>query len=419
MTVAPLSRPASRSQIRIVPFPAPGKAVEILFYAFLFYSILGPVLKLSFSFAGAGMLVLLAAACVIRTGWRGRALYRPLILPFASGISLLFVQLAVHGESLNEPTCRAFITWMLGVMIVQSLSVRPGFLHRFTLIIFFIGLVTLPYLEFSAAGLSVERASIDEAVSGNLANSNGLAEWFGFCAVYFVILGLETKHNLVRIGSWLLGAACLYVVALTVSRGAILATVLAIAFAIQHLLKRGFVPVLLLIVFTWIVVESGLFAQMTTSYSARATEETGRFLVWPLALERFVNSPLVGVGTSAVPTYVLERGKSYTPHNSFIYLGLASGIFPLGFFIAFCVSMARSRFSQSELQDAAFRKSLFIFTLAVSLVGDLSFMSPWGLLAFSPGLAAVVKYQARRRRPFDMPHTATRQLGRPVVRTPV
>jgi O-antigen ligase len=358
---------------------------------------------LSIPFAGVGMLLLLTAACIVSVGLQGRVLYRSLILPFAVGISFLVIQLGVHGEPLREPMCRAFVTWMLGMVIVQSFSARPGFLHRFVAIMFFIGLVTLPYLGFGEAGRSVERASIDEAVSGNLANPNGLAEWFGFCSVYLVILGLETKRSIVRIGSWLLAAACLYVVALTVSRGAMLATALAIAFALQHLLKRGFVPILLLIIFAWIVFESGLFGQMTASYAARAHEETGRFLVWPSALERFVDSPVVGVGTSNVTTYVLERGRMYTPHNSFIYLGLASGIFPLVCFIAFCVSMARSCFSRSDLKDASFRKSLFIFTLMVSLVGDLSFMAPWGLLAFSPGLAALDSDRARRHIRFGMP----------------
>lgn len=403
MSVANLYRPASRNAILIVPIRAPATAVECLFYAYLIYAILGPILGLSIPFAGAGMLLLLAAACIVSVGLQGAVLYRSLTLPFAVGISFLVIQLGVHGEPLRDPMCRAFVTWMLGMMIVQSLSARPGFLHRFTLIMFFIGLVTLPYLGFSGAGLSVERASIDEAVSGNLANPNGLAEWFGFCAVYLVILGLETKHNMLRIGSWVLGVASLYVVALTVSRGAMLATALALAFALQHLLKRGFVPILLLIVFTWIVFESGLFRQMTASYSARASEETGRFLVWPLALERFVDSPFVGVGASHVSTYVLERGREYTPHNSFIYLGLVSGILPLGFFIAFCVSLARSRFSRFDLKDASFRKSLFIFALMVSVVGDLSFMSPWGLLAFSPGLAALDSYRARRHIRFGMP----------------
>jgi O-antigen ligase len=402
MALAELYRPAHRRQILIVPFRPPAKAIEYLFYAALFYSILGPAFNLSVPFAGVGMLVVLTAACVISMGWKARVFYRPLILPFAAGISFLFIQLVVHGESLSEPMCRAFSTWLLGMVLVQSLSVRPQFLHRFTLVMFVMGLVTLPYLGLHGGGLSVERASIGEEVSGNLTNANGLAEWFGFCAVYFVVFGLETKRIMIRIGSWLLAVACLYVVALTVSRGALLATALAITFAIQHLLKRGFIPILLLIVFTWIVFESGLFGQTTARYSARATEETGRFLVWPLALERFVDSPFVGVGTSAVSTYVLGKDKSYTPHNSFIYLGLASGIFPLALFIAFCVSMVRSRFSGLEVKDASFRKSLFVFTLMVSLVGDLSFMSPWGLLAFAPGLAAVAKSRVQRRVHFDL-----------------
>jgi O-antigen ligase len=201
--------------------------------------------------------------------------------------------------------------------------------------------------------------------------------------------------------------ASLYVVTLTVSRGALLATALALAFAIQHLLKRGFIPVVLLIVFTWLVFESGLFGQTTTRYSERVAEETGRFLVWPLALERFFESPLAGVGTARVETYVPERGKAYTPHNTFIFLGLSSGIFPLALFITFLGSLARSRFSRSRMNEAAFRKSLFVFALVVAMVGDLSFMSPWGLLALAPGLIPglnsreVRRIRSPRARPVD------------------
>src|SRR5262245_66595714 len=91
--------PAQRRRILINQFHPPAKAIEYLFYGFLVYSVLGPAVQLSVPFVGVGMLLFLAAACILAVGLRGKALYRPLALPLAAGISFTGFQLPAPGES--------------------------------------------------------------------------------------------------------------------------------------------------------------------------------------------------------------------------------------------------------------------------------------------------------------------------------
>jgi O-antigen ligase len=229
-----------------------------------------------------------------------------------------------------------------------------------------------------------------------LGNPNGLGEWFGFCAIYFIIVGIETKRNIVRIASWLTGLGCLFIVGLTVSRGALLAVVAATVFALRRSLKRGFLPLLGLTILAWFAFESGLFAQAVTFYENRGTEETGRFLVWPLAIERFLNSPLIGVGIAHVETFV-PPDSHFSPHNSFLYIALASGVVPLAFFTAYWVLAARGarRSSADQSVDAPFRIPLVVFAFLTSCASNAAFMAPWATV----GLLTAIPPEATRRGP--------------------
>src|SRR5262249_40683742 len=193
--------------------------------------------------------------------------------------------------------------------------------------------------------------------------------WFGFCALYFMIRGMETRRMYVRIVTWALGCGSLYVVALTVSRGTLLAVGLAALVALRRFLKRGLLPILLFVLSIWVIYQSGLFDRAGTSYAERAGEETGRFLVWPLAFERFLGSPLVGAGASNAATYVPERGKEITPHNSFLFIALASGTVPFLFFVAY-IALSALGFGSSllgGLPQTPFLLPLSLFTFVTIL----------------------------------------------------
>jgi O-antigen ligase len=240
-----------------------------------------------------------------------------------------------------------------------------------------------------------------------LANVNGLAGWFGFCAVYFIIVAIETKRTVVRVVSGLLAVGCLYVVGITVSRGALLAIAVATIVALRRLLKRGFLPVLCLAMLGFIIYASGVFDQAGAYYAARGMQETGRLVVWPLVLERFLNSPLVGVGASHIVTYV--SGHEISPHNSLLFIALASGIIPLVFFVTYWWRVMQSalRASTKRTGDAPFCLPLVIYAFLQSLMTN-QLVEPWLVVTLAVAMAAGTSHHVRHImvRPMQRDKTA-------------
>src|SRR4029077_11715770 len=105
---------------------------------------------------------------------------------------------------------------------------------------------------------------------------------------------------------------CLFVMALSVERGPLLAVAVAITVGFRRLLKRGFLPVLGLIILVGIMYQTGLFEKVTTRYQERLTQQTGRELLWPAAIERIFSSTFVtlfGVGEPNVAMNVLSARR--------------------------------------------------------------------------------------------------------------
>jgi hypothetical protein len=294
----------------------------------------------------------------------------------------------LHGESLLEEYVRAFVTWMLTLMVARSLSLRLDFLHRFALVAFMIGLALLPFMKITGDLSGTGRAELDRSLGLN--NSNEFGAWFGFCAVYFLIVGIEARRSIVRAVTWLAAVGCLFVVGLTVSRGTLFAVAIAGLIASRRLLQRGFVPILLLVIFSGMIYNLGLFNRITASYEARATEETGRLLVWPIAISRVLNSPLAGVGVSHMATYVPSKHREVTPHNAFLSIALASGIIPVAFFITYWWRTVQCAFSVSatQLTVAPFALPLCLYCLIIINTSNWPFMSACVVVTLSTVVAA-------------------------------
>jgi O-antigen ligase len=358
--------------------------VEYAYYVIISYGILANVLGLQLSRLAGGMIVVLVAFCVLHLGSRAVTVYAPIFFPLACAVALVVIQVAVHNEPLQN--VKPFIMWFLTLILVHSLALRRGFLHRFVRVAFVIGLTVLPYLRYEGGGKAVARAGLDRemAVGAGLANANSLAAWFGFCGIYFMVVGIETRSLVVRMASWLGAIGCLFIVGLTVSRGGLLAFLIAAIVASRRLLKRGFIPILALVILGWLTYEAGLFQTATDSYVTRGAEETGRGIVWPLAIERFLSSPLAGVGLSNVETHV-RSGKWVSPHNCFLYIALASGIVPLVFFLAYWLGLARAAFgtNAAHTPEARFQIPLLLYTFVVSSLSNVPFMTSWAIVALS------------------------------------
>ena len=201
----------------------------------------------------------MSGICILQLRAYGKTLYAPIGSLIACAITFVLIQIVIHDASIKDGLIRLFVISTLQLMLVYSLCLRPGFCHRYPIFLFIVALATLPFLTFTSSEVERARVSGDLGVSGGLSHPNGFGEWFGYCAIYFVIRGLETKRFTQRVGAWVTAAGCLFVMTLTVARGSLFGTALAITVALRGLFKRGFVPVLLLIILAGIVYESGLF----------------------------------------------------------------------------------------------------------------------------------------------------------------
>jgi O-antigen ligase len=121
-------------------------------------------------------------------------------------------------------------------------------------------------------------------------------------------------------------------------------------------------------------------------------------LVWPLAIDRFLKSPFVGVGASHVATWIPQAGVSVTPHNSFLLIALASGVLPLLFFIAYWVRMGVEawRVHAHSHEDAVFLIPLFLYVFLIALELNGPYMSSWAMATFGTLGATGFLLKARR-----------------------
>jgi hypothetical protein len=378
----------------------PSGLIEFGYYLFLLFSFISVILAISIPLQGFALLALLAAACIIPLGGRALTVYRPIKYQVACVLTSIAIQLAFHGDI---DGVRPFVNWFLGLLVIHALVLREGFLNRFAVVAFVAGLTTLPYLNPHGEGDRMEVARM--GVEGTaLSNPNNLGMWFGFCCVYFFVAGSESKKNITRAIWWLLSFGSLLVVGLTVSRGPLVAVAIAGVIASRRLFKRGFVPVLCLLVIGWGFLVSGLFDNIITFYLDRGMEDTGRFRLWQNAIVNITDSPWVGAGASAarVP---YTRGY-ITPHNGFLYITMASGIVPLLLFSAYWLIAGRMalRANIHISRTAAFHLPLFAFAFLEMFILSAVFMSHWHMVVVSSVMSV---YSAR-----PLPRAALKRVQR-------
>jgi hypothetical protein len=364
---------------------SPPAFLEYMWYASLAYAMLGQAWGVVIPSVGGALLAVLAAACFLSVGAQTRRVYAPVALTFYTGCSVIGVQFLFHSEQSLDYAI-TFVGWLLNVIVVQALAQRPAFLHRFSLVAFVIGLGVVPYIQ----GRPADGGTMRFAASGTgISNPNSLAMWFGFCTVYFIFLGFQSRELMMRAVHWLAGLGSLFVVALTVSRGPLLGIALACVVGLRSELKRQFIPVLALVLLMWLVYVSGVFQEAVDYYLARGTEESGRGKVWPLALQRLIDSIWTGVGLEAIPTWTTS--KAITPHNGLLYIGLGAGILPLMCFLGYLARVGSGTFRilrRVHAGEGALLPPLVTFALIEVMSLDLVFMSAWVVVVF--GLAASV-----------------------------
>ena len=140
---------------------------------------MAPAIGLEIPLLAGVMIFGISAFCFFQLQSCGKlSVYRPISLLLAFAVCFLSVQIFIHDESILDSTIRGYIIWILGLMIVHSLCLRPGFSLRFPLVLFAIGVAIIPFI--GVGGGEMDKARVDIAVQGGLTHPGGLAEWFGF-----------------------------------------------------------------------------------------------------------------------------------------------------------------------------------------------------------------------------------------------
>jgi hypothetical protein len=370
---------------------APPLWMELAYFALTFYGVMSVAWGISVRMVAAGGLAFLAAVCLVLE-WNASAFHRALIAPILCAVTFVVIQIVVHGEALGGGFSVTFVTWVLSVIIMQALMLRRGFFHRFVPVCLAISFLVLPFLNLKAGGTGIVRAGLDKSVA--IGNPNDFGAWVGFCCAYFVILGIETRRVQLRVIAWIIAAACLLIVGLTVSRGPLLSVAVVTVVAFRRFLKQGFVPALVFFAGLWMLYGVGVFDQMLGSYAARGAEESGRLVTWPLIVERISQSPIFGVGASNIGTFVEKQGQAITPHNSYLFFPLASGILPTGFFLTYLVQAARRSLVKQDhaelLPDQAFRFPLLLYLMLSCVSLDFPFIAQWGVATVCLAMSVMI-----------------------------
>lgn len=379
---------------------APPRLLEYFYYLVLFNSIFGAALGLNVPMLGAALTAAVAAFCFIDLGPH---MVKPLTraaIPLACACSMLAIQFFIHNSSISD--LKDYIVWLMVMVIIHTMSLRPGFQQRFALAAFAIGLVTIPFMQVYGAGHGVERTGLDRSVG--FANPNDLSAWFGYCAVYFIVLSVESRRLFVRL--FALGglATSIIIIGVTVSRAPLIAVAVAAIFALRRLLKRSFVPLLALALLGVLAIQSGLVERAMGSYAERGMEDTGRMAVLPLALGRMIDNPIFGVGLANVATPMPFSQKDLTPHNSFIFVGLTSGILPLALYIAYWMAayLSARRATRLKWMGSPLFVPAVIYSALIALELNAPFTFVWMIVALASPLSASLLPQnqlAARRAP--------------------
>ena len=148
----------SNSSVAPTALGTPPGAVEYIYSALLFYNNLGPVVGLPAGEGSGPMLLLLGIYCSLSLGQARKAVFQSLRLPILCAVFEILVQVLVHGVSPFDSHVRYFVNWIVGLVVIHSLFLRPGFLHRFALTLLCLSLTALPFLSSAEISRSNERA---------------------------------------------------------------------------------------------------------------------------------------------------------------------------------------------------------------------------------------------------------------------
>lgn len=221
-------------------------------------------------------------------------------------------------------------------------------------------------------------------VRGSFGNPNGFAAWLivmisiALSIAYFWKndwINFEGKHSwlkkTIKPILWILMGILIVCLVLTYTRGAWIATLLAIIFFGININKKWLLLTLIVLLILSFVVPGRVKKRAVVIFYPSPHDEgvkNARIKLWQEALSIIRDFPLLGCGlntyTAVIPAYKKTMYTGFYPHNSYLQMAAESGILGLGAFIWIMVTLFKTSLASFKKMSDTLRRALLLGILA-------------------------------------------------------
>jgi O-antigen ligase len=348
---------------------------ELVFFAALFYSMTSVNLGINvqyLAFALQMFSVVLSAAVGFKH-WLKSPVF---LLILVTGAIMVAIQFNIFNLDFRNTYVASFINWVFVAVIALPLARNEGFFKRLAVLIALIFLIQFPYMT-SGYDFGVQRWRFEHGATG-VDNANDLGYWLGFSFVIFWMWLWNYKSYLSAFLLMVGAITTLILLLNTVSRGALLATLIAVFLTIRAVPKQKRLFYVILLFFVAAIFWLMPFPRaLVNNYLTRLFEDSGRVTLLQMGWEALRIAPFWGYGADNL-FFQVSMEKATTPHNPFLMIGLSGGYLPLFLFcvlwlVAFSF-LVKNKFESGQGIDGL---TLFSYAFITSLLSNTMFTSIW------------------------------------------
>src|SRR6266850_2566113 len=95
----------------------PSRTIEYGYYFVVFYTMAAAFFGIEIPLVASGLMGLIASFCIMKFRSHSKDIFASIALLLACAISFILVQVVIHGASVLDESQRAFINWILGMII--------------------------------------------------------------------------------------------------------------------------------------------------------------------------------------------------------------------------------------------------------------------------------------------------------------
>ncbi len=280
-----------------------------------------------------------------------------------------------------EMTKEFLKTLVFYYLIVALIVDRKRFVAFISVFVLMIGKIAFDALKLYMSGGFVHTMGVDRLTGTTSAGGdpNALAATMAISIPVAVAAALYFRSKLVQLGLWGLSAGMVYLIAITGSRGGLLAFLGVLVGAFLFARQKALVATVAIVVLVggWFMLPDQYQDRYATLVDAEDMNDTssGRIDIWEAGLSMIVNRPILGVGAGAfrwaAASGAFGYGRFMQAHNLFIQIAATTGLIGLFVWLAFAYNFygrLRRILTDAPLNDETRWMTIFVKAFIVSLI---------------------------------------------------